>query len=139
MVNRDVILAKFNHVQTSLNRLKEKQALTDNEFLNQRDAQDIVLFNLQTAIQSCIDIASHVISDNNWSVPVSLGAAFDLLCEKKVISPSTRDTMRAMVGLRNLIVHEYATLDTSRIYSIYKNQLADFNDFLKEIAQYAKL
>jgi len=139
MVNRDVVVAKIANVQRSLDRLKEKQGIALKEFSMDRDIQDIVLLNLQTAIQSCIDLASHIVSDNNWGIPGSLAGLFDILYEKKVITNDTRKIMRSMVGFRNLIVHEYTELDMNKVYDIFSNRLNDFNGFLKEISTYAKL
>lgn len=139
MVNRDVIIAKIDNIQRSLDRLKEKQGLTVESFSNDRDIQDIALLNLQVAIQGCIDIASHIISDNNWGVPGSLGGLFDILYEKKIITCKTKEIMRSMVGFRNLIVHEYIRLDMTRVYAVFSSQLDDFAEFLKEISLYAKL
>lgn len=139
MVNRDIILAKIAHIQKSLERLKEKQTTPLKIFLEDRDIQDITLLNLQIAIQGCIDIAGHIVSDNNWGIPGSMGGLFDALYEKKAISGETTEIMRAMAGFRNLIVHEYARLDMPRVYDVFTNRLDDFNKFLKEIAVYVKL
>lgn len=139
MVNRDIILTKIANIQKSVSRLKEKKGADFTAFSKDRDIQDVVLLNLQTAIQGCIDIASHIISDNDWGVPGSLAGLFDTLCEKRVITEKTRQIMRSMVGFRNLIVHEYARLDIKKVYDIYTSQLSDFNVFLKEIDKYAKL
>lgn len=139
MVNREVIVEKIAHIQRNLDRLKEKQGIDVKKFSLDRDIQDIVVLNLQTAIQGCIDLASHIVSDNNWGIPGNLGGLFDILCEKKAITDNTREIMRSMVGFRNLIVHEYAGLDMDKVYTIFNNRLSDFNKFLKEISLYAKL
>jgi len=139
MVDKSIITAKMANIKKNLGRLKEKQGLTNEEFRANQDVQDIVLLNLQAAIQGCIDIASHVISDNDWGVPGSLAGLFDILAEKKVISEETKKVMRKMAGFRNLIVHEYAELDLDKVYSVFTDRLSDFNDFLKEISTYAKL
>jgi len=139
MVKKDVVIAKIANIKKSLDRLKEKQGVSFNKFSSDRDIQDIVLLNIQNAIQGCIDLASHFVSDNEWGVPGSLGGLFDVLCEKKVISRKTKEIMRSMTGFRNLIVHEYAEIDVNKVYDIYKNRLNDFNIFLKEISVYVKL
>lgn len=72
MVDRDIIMSKIINIQKSLHRFKEKQKISREEFLKDIDVQDIVLLNLQNAIQGCVDIASHIISDNNWGVPGSI-------------------------------------------------------------------
>lgn len=139
MVNRDIVVAKMANIQRNLARLKEKQGISSADFLKDKDIQDIALLNLQAAIQGCVDIASHIISDNNWGVPGSMAGIFDILYEKKVISDGTKKIMRSMTGFRNLIVHEYAELDMHKVYDIFCNRLSDFNVFLKEISMYAGL
>jgi len=139
MVDRDIVIAKIANIQRSLNRLKEKQGIDAADFLKNRDIQDVVLLNLQTAIQGCVDIASHIISDSGWNIPGSMAGLFDILCQKKAISEKTRDIMRPMVGFRNLIVHEYAELDMSMVYDIFYKKISDFNLFLKEISLFAGL
>jgi len=94
MVNQDVVMAKMANIQRSLNRLQEKQGVDLVTFSADRDIQDIALLNLQNAIQGCIDVASHIVSDNNWGVPGHLAGLFDILCEKEVITDRTRKIMR---------------------------------------------
>lgn len=65
--------------------------------------------------------------------------SLDRLKEKRGVEEDIREIMRSMVGFRNLIVHEYAGLDTNKIYDIFKNKLGDFNKYLKAISIYAKL
>jgi len=139
MVNQEIVAAKMANIKNNINRLKEKQGVRLEAFLKDRDIQDIVLLNLQSAIQGCIDIASHIISDNAWGVPGSMAGLFDILCDKKAITDRTRKIMRSMVGFRNLIVHEYAALDMDKVHNVFSEHLDDFNLFLKEIAIYAKL
>ena len=139
MVNRDVVLTKVDHLKRNLARLKEKQGVDLSRFLADPDLQDIVLMNLQAAIQNCIDIAGHIISDQDWGVAGSLAGLFDLLWEKKVITEETREMMRSMAGFRNLIVHEYAELDLKKVYEVFTTRLGDFDLFLEEVAAFAKL
>jgi uncharacterized protein YutE (UPF0331/DUF86 family) len=139
MVDKSIITAKMANIKKNLDRLKENQGVDSTEFHTNKDIQDIVLLNLQAAIQGCIDVASHIISDNNWGVPGSLAGLFDILADKKAISEETKKIMRQMAGFWNLIVHEYAELDMDKVYSVFTSRLSDFNDFLKEISIYAKL
>jgi len=79
------------------------------------DTQDIVLHNLQLAIQACVDIGSHIISDEGWGVAGSFSEIFYILQQKEVISHALADKMVAMVGFRNILVHEYEIITSSRL------------------------
>ena len=139
MVNQNIITAKISHVNGYLSRLSEKCNINLEEFLSNKDIQDIIIFNLQNSIQGCIDLSSHIVSDNGWEIPGTTAGLFDILYEKKVITEDMSKIMRSMVGFRNLIAHEYAELDKEKVYNIFQHKQEDFNKFLKQIIQYANL
>lgn len=139
MVNQNIVKAKINHIERSLQRLKEKQSISLAAFKKNADLQDIVLHNLQLSIQGCIDIASHIISDEGWIVPDTLAGLFDILTEHKIISPKLNKKLKGMVGFRNIIIHEYGTIDLDRVYTIFTKDLQDINSFLKAICIYSKI
>lgn len=139
MVNQNIIKSKINHIEINLQRLKEKQNITFDELKNNIDLQDIILHNLQLSIQSCIDIASHIISDQGWTVPDTLAGLFGILLEHKVISRELSEKMRKMVGFRNIVVHEYESIDLNKVYKILKEDIKDIYSFLREICIYVKI
>ena len=139
MVDKSIIRAKIAIVTDCLNRLKEKKWVSRELFLKDRDVQDIVLHNLQIAIQASTDIASHIVSDNDWPIPGTVMGLFDILEENKVITKKTSETLKKMAGFRNVIVHEYEGIDLNKVYDITKNRLSDFTTYLKQIIKRTKL
>ena len=71
MVDTDLILAKAGSVKRHLNRVFKKRNTDLGTFLKNIDIQESVLFNIQMAIQNCIDIAAHIISDEGFGVCVA--------------------------------------------------------------------
>lgn len=139
MVNQSIIKAKINHIENNLSRLKEKQKIALDDLMKDKDLQDIILHNLQLSIQGCIDIASHIISDEGWTVPETLAGLFDILAKHKIVSPDLNEKLKMMVGFRNIIIHEYASIDLNKVYTILKEDINDIYAFLKQICIYAKL
>ena len=72
MVDKDLLLAKASSVRRHLKRIKEKSNVDLKSFLSDVDRQEIVMFNLQMAIQNCIDIAAHIISEEGFGIPDSI-------------------------------------------------------------------
>ena len=62
MVDKDVIIAKAAAVNKHVNRIVAKIGSDIETFKKDIDCQDVVLFNIQMAVQNCIDIAAHIIS-----------------------------------------------------------------------------
>ena len=139
MVNQNIVKAKINHIQNCLQRLKEKQHISETELKGSADLQDIIVHNLQLAIQGCIDVASHVVSDEGWAVPDTLAGLFDILKQHKVIPPDLNEKLKKMVGFRNIIIHEYANMDMGKVFRIFTHDIEDIGIFLKYICEYAKL
>jgi len=133
MVDKDLLFAKISSVKKHLNRMKKQAGTTLSEFLNDADAQDIILFNLQLAIQNCIDIAAHIVSEEVMEVAGSTSEMFYYLEENEVIKQQLTEKMIKAVGLRNLIVHEYGNLDMKIVYEASRHDIKDLNDFLKAV------
>ena len=133
MVDTDLILAKAGSVKRHLNRVFEKRNTDLGTFLKNIDIQESVLFNIQMAIQNCIDIAAHIISDEGFGIPGSTNEMFYLLEENGYLNNEITEKMVKAVGLRNLVVHEYSKIDLERIFEVTQKDITDLNEFLKSI------
>ena len=138
MVNQGIVISKISHIENNLQRLKEKQKITLEELKKNSDLQDVILHNLQLSIQGCIDLASHIISDEGWMVPDTLAGLFDVLSKHKIIPEELNDRLKKMVGFRNIIIHEYGTIDLNKVHSILTQDMQDIYSYLKLICVYAK-
>ena len=43
-----------------------------------------------------------------------------------------------MVGLRNILIHEYGRIDKKRIYKILKEQIRDLEEFKRQIIKFLR-
>lgn len=77
-----------------------------------------------------IDIATHIVVDNNIGNPETLGEAFSILNKEKYINDDEAKIYRNMVGLRNILSHEYLKIDKRIIYDVLKNNLIDIKKFI---------
>lgn len=130
MVDTDLLLIKAGNVRKHLRRVREKCDPDLAAFLGNTDHQDIVCFNLQMAIQNCIDIAAHVMSDKGASVPGSVNEMFYFLEENGILPFDLVERMVKAVGFRNLLVHEYGKLDLEQVFDIACHHSKDLDRFL---------
>lgn len=133
MIDKDIVLNKANKVDHHMRRIREKRVVSLEEFLVDLDCQEIVLFNLQMAVQNCIDIAAHIISDEELGIASSTNEMFYILQENGYIRPELTENMVAAVGLRNLVVHEYGNIDLKQVYQIANQDIDDLEDFVRAI------
>jgi uncharacterized protein YutE (UPF0331/DUF86 family) len=133
MVDREIILAKAGALQKHLRRIEAKAGIGLAAFLKDPDSQDVALFNVQMAIQNCIDIAAHIISDHGLGVPGSYNEMFYILEANGYLNQELTEKMVIAIGFRNLIVHEYATLEIDRLHHIINKDILDLNEYIKAI------
>jgi uncharacterized protein YutE (UPF0331/DUF86 family) len=133
LIDKDVILNKANKVDHHLSRIKEKRVISLEGFLADLDWQESILFNLQMAVQNCIDIAAHIISEEELGIAGSTNEMFYMLQENGYLSPELTENMVAAVGFRNLVVHEYGNIELRQVYQIAHQDIDDMESFLKAI------
>lgn len=88
---------------------------------------------LYLVVQSTIDLAEAVISFNDFRKPLTYRESFDILCEEKVITPALNKKMLAMTGFRNIIAHDYETVDFGITYDVLIEGVKDIEDFVKAV------
>lgn len=137
MVDIDVIYEKINSVQNCLQRIKTTVG-GNVEVLRDLNVQDIVVLNLQRAVQLVIDIASYVIASEKLGIPKTLKDSFQILHQNKIINVQTRDQMERMVGFRNIAVHNYQAIDFNILKSILTKHLPDLEIFCEQIVNYSR-
>lgn len=130
MVNIDVIKKRLNQLFISLEKIERFKDISLEEFLNDDMIQDVVEYNLFIAINMMIDIANHIVVDNNMGNPATLGEAFSILTKEKYLTQDESRSYRNMVGLRNILSHEYINIDKNIIYNIIQNNLIDIKQFI---------
>lgn len=130
----DVLLAKLGSIRRCIERIR---SVTHGEpaSVHQIDVQEIVVLNLQRAVQSALDLAAHVISGRDWGLPDSLKQHFTVLEQQGVLDAGLAGRLRAMTGFRNIAVHNYQTLDAAILERIVADHLGDLEEFAAAVTR----
>ena len=132
-MDRDVLAAKLESLRHCVERVRTRAPASVEELSISHDAQDIVCLNLERAVQACVDIAAHIVSDSECAVPDTMAGTFDALERQGIVSPELSERMRRAVGFRNISVHAYQALDWAIVHSIATKRLDDFVEFGRAI------
>uniref|UniRef100_A0A7C5Z6E8 DUF86 domain-containing protein n=1 Tax=Caldicellulosiruptor owensensis TaxID=55205 RepID=A0A7C5Z6E8_9FIRM len=124
----DIIANKIQAIERCLKRIDEEYEQNPKNLLNYTK-QDSIILNLQRAIEAAIDIAMHLCAVFKFGVPQSSREAFDLLEEKNVVSKELAKRLKAMVGFRNIAVHDYQAINLEILKNIIEKNLSDFLEF----------
>ena len=90
---------------------------------------------LHLAIQCVLDISNHIVADLRLNLPADNRELFELLATHKILPPSLAKKLVQMAGFRNVLVHEYLEIDRRRVFQVLKNDLGDFEKFIRAVAK----
>ncbi len=136
MVRRDLVAAKLADLSDRVSRVQKHCANGADQLESDRDALDLVAFNLMLAVQICADIASHIISDEGWPAANSLSDGFVRLGEYGVVERSTAETLAKAVGLRNIVAHGYSGIDVQVVFDSATRGLDDLRSFARQVGMW---
>lgn len=130
MVKVEVIKERLSQLSNSIRKIQRYEHLSYEEFLRDEIAQDIVKYNIFIGINMIVDMANHIVVDNNIGKPNTLSEPFEILWREKYISEKDKIIYTNMVGFRNILSHEYVKISKEVVYNIMKNNIVDMKKFI---------
>lgn len=130
MADADLVLAKVATVERCLRRIDDVTH-GDPQALDDQNNEDVFVLNLQRAVQATIDLANHLVAAEGLGLPATLKEAFVLLERGGDLPSRLSARMQAMVGFRNIAVHDYQTIDRAVLKAILRDHLADLRDLCR--------
>lgn len=79
------------------------------------------------------DIADHILASEYHLYPETYEDSLCMIYEKGVISENLYKKLKGLGGFRNVLVHEYLSIDIEEVYKNYRKSVEVFRDFAKEI------
>ena len=88
-----------------------------------------------TTIESCVDVAQHIASSEDFGAPDSNAAALRELGAHQVIVENLANSVALAVGFRNVLVHQYAQVDDGIVLAA-SERLDEFDAFVSQVSQW---
>ena len=139
MVDRPLIYRKLDSLSLYARQLAEFRGVVLEEYMRDWKVQRIVERTLQMAVETCADIADHLISDENLRAPASVVDAFTVLREAGIVSETLHGALVKMAKFRNVVVHQYDEVDAEIVIAILTKHLGTFDTFRTEVISYLKV
>lgn len=134
-MDKEVLETKLEALIRCIHRIKDQNITTLEELESNLDKQEIIILNLQRAVQICVDIGNHILLDYNTQTPSTMAETFKYLAENKLISEQNALDLSHAVGFRNIAVHQYENIDCKIVYGIITSHLDDFKFFSEAISK----
>jgi uncharacterized protein YutE (UPF0331/DUF86 family) len=138
MVDPESVGARLRRMEQLLSVLEEIREQGRAPLLDDVRVQLQTEHALQIAIQICIDVGIHIAGERALRPPEDYRGVFASLAEAGVLEKDLAARLGDAAGLRNLLVHEYAAVDHSKLWDAL-DDLDDLRAFAAAAAREAEL
>ena len=102
-------------------------------FLKDSIIQDVVEYNLFQVVNHLIDIFQHVVVDEQYGFPETAYEAAQILLTKGILREAEAEKFKQMVGFRNVVGHDYISINKEAVYQILTHGEKDIRALLTRI------
>ena len=138
MVDKHLILRKLATLDEYLSQMNEYVKISLKDYADDWKIQRIVERTLQMMIETCLDISSHIISDEKLRVPETYADMFRILVQNSILEEPHLEAFEKMAKFRNIVVYDYEKINPEIVVAILRNSLQDFKEFQASIIMYLK-
>lgn len=135
-IEKSLITTKLSKMREYQRFLKEMQTTSMENFTSDFKVRGAVERYLQVSIECIVDIGNEIISSLQLRRPERYRDIPYILAEAKIIPKTFAETIASMIGFRNLLVHDYASINIGLVYEFLQTKLPDFEAFSKHVAKW---
>jgi uncharacterized protein YutE (UPF0331/DUF86 family) len=135
-LNASSIRQRLHALEQYITELEKHQRITLPTLRNDFTRRLAVERAFQAAIESCIDVAAHIVSIYQLGRLDESRDVFRLLVEAGYLDTSFGESMMEMVAFRNRLVHLYWRIDVELLYQYLQQDVSllhRFRDFTLQV------
>jgi uncharacterized protein YutE (UPF0331/DUF86 family) len=135
-IRRETIRVRLDKLHEMIARLERIRARGEEVYNADDLLQSAAERALQIASQCVLDIGTHIIAEMSLPLPSDNDEIINTLSKANIISQGLGDRLAGIGGFRNVLVHDYLTLDQGRIFHEHLGHLDDLRNFAAEIVKF---
>ena len=125
----EVLLGKADIIERCLQRIETVYIGSENELETNFIKQDSIILNIQRMCEASIDAAMHMVRCHKLGIPRDSRQAFTMLVAANLLDQQLGKHLEAMVGFRNVAVHNYTEINMEIVRNILNERLVDMKAF----------
>ena len=133
MVSTEKISRKFIQLEEYLAILAKISETPGDIFVKDKILVGSAKYYLQVAIETCLDVANHIIAAERFRAPKDYADAFAVLEENNILEKAAGQKLRQMAKFWNRLVHLYGEIEDVFVYEFLTNEIEDIKRFRKII------
>lgn len=139
---REINLEKIKTLEKDLlNTISEiKSIITIGEEVFVKEPKEIyaLRYLLIEAVEAMANICNHLLTRMAGQVPKGYPDCFEKLSEAGIITKELGEKLKKLASLRNILIHKYWEIDDRKIFRSAKENIGDFEQFLRQINEFIK-
>lgn len=139
MVDKDIITTRLSKIKEAVKLFDFIDTVSKEDFAKNPDNFLKAERLLEIIVQSMIDIGTHIIASKSLKKAEDYHEVFDILVDAGVFPEEFSESLHNLVGLRNLLTHEYLKIDHSRLYENLIKNKKDFGLFCNYIVRFIEV
>lgn len=132
-LDKEKIKQRFSEINESLQEIQRLASFGDKEFWSKKENIAAVKYYLLQAIEAVGGVCVHIAAKKFNKGVSAFGECFEILGEEGFLTEDLVLQLRKMVKFRNKLMHRYWEIDDKNILEYARNDLNDFNDFMKAV------
>lgn len=110
-----------------LGKLAAFREVDEDEFVREAALHDLAERYLHLAVEASLDLANHWIAERGLRTPDANRDTFTVLEEAGELPGDMAERLRGWAGFRNILVHEYLTIDHGIAWRAIRDELGDLD------------
>lgn len=127
-------LGKLEEYVKTISKLQKE--VDKKRFLNEEFIQRAIERSLQLGLEAVLDIADHVINEYGFEKAETYKDVILVLGKNNVIPETFAKKISPAAGFRNILVHNYVSLDANKVFEHFKKDAGDIKRFMQYIVRY---
>lgn len=136
MTDEVVVSDRLSTLRTNARRLATAVKAGRDRFVAEENLYLKAERCLQLCLQAILDIGTHIIAAESLGRPAGYEDVVPALGGAGIIAPDLVERLAGIAGLRNILVHDYLTVDHGTLFDDLSGGLPDFEAFAKAIEVY---
>jgi uncharacterized protein YutE (UPF0331/DUF86 family) len=133
-LDRDALHAKLRTLRDLLDDLEQLGELSEEQLVSDRVRRYAVERILTQLVELAVSVNSHIAAATLGRGPSDYRDSFTLAGRAGAISPDLAVKLRPSVGLRNVLTHEYATVDLGTVWRSIPLAVSGYRQYVREVA-----
>jgi uncharacterized protein YutE (UPF0331/DUF86 family) len=138
-LRENLIRSKMTEIMESIGLVRENLPDSFEDFSRLGLVKDGIYKRTEFSIENVFDICAIINADLLREMPENDYRIVENLARRDILTQEMAEKIRKMRGFRNIMVHRYGRIEDEIAYSLLRNSLDDFGQFIDLIERFLEI